>query len=99
MFLRQLRDKKRLLEAYRTVFFSDEKAGKVVLDNLINISKVAGLSSYAPGSDAMQMAYDEGRKSMINHILTYLHYDVDYIARINMILESRDRQQLNQEYE
>lgn len=97
--LRKLRGKARILQAYRAVFLADETAGRTVLDDLIQMSGAGSLSSYMPGNDPATVAYREGRKSVVNHILACLHYDEGYVGRVNMLLDARDRQQLNQEIE
>lgn len=94
---RKLKNKAGLMQAYKTVFCADEKAGQKVLDDLVTMSGFVELS-YTPGRDAATVAFREGQKSVINHILTHLHYDEDYIGRINMLLEIKEQQTLNQEY-
>lgn len=88
-FFRKLNRKGRLLQSYKTVFSGDD--AKLVLENLVDEAEWCR-DSYMAGRDAAAMAYQEGKKAMVNHILTCLGYDEDYIGRINILLAAKERQ-------
>lgn len=89
---RQLRGKTALLQAYKDVFgAADNPAARLILDDLVDITGFAQ-PSYLPGLDAAAVAYREGQKAVINHILTCLKYDEDYVGRLNILLDAAERQ-------
>ena len=88
---RQLRGKTALLQAYKDVFAQDSEAAKLVLADLVDVSGFAQ-ASYVPGLDPAAVAYREGQKAVINHILTCLRYDEEYVGRLNILLDAAERQ-------
>ena len=88
---RQLRGKTALLQAYKDEFSQDSAAVKLVLADLVDVSGFAQ-PSYVPGLDPAAVAYREGQKAVINHILTCLCYDEDYVGRLNILLDAAERQ-------
>ena len=88
---RQLRGKTALLQAYKDVFGQDNAAVNLVLADLVDVSGFAQ-PSYVPGLDPAAVAYREGQKAVINHILTCLAYDEDYVGRLNILLDAAERQ-------
>ena len=94
---KRLKGKAGLLQAYKDVFCVNEAATRKVLDDLIDAANFNN-PSYVPGRDPLDMAYREGQKAIVYRILACLRYDEDYMGRINMLLEAKERQILNQEY-
>lgn len=95
-YFKRMRNQTRLLQAYKDVFYNGESA-KLVLEDLIDVSGWSE-GSYEQGMDSSAVAFREGRKAVINHILACMHYDEDYIGRINVLLEAKERRiaRLNQ---
>ena len=95
---RQLRGRTALLRAYKDVFGAADgpiaAAAKLVLDDLVDVSGFAQ-PSYLPGLDPAAVAYREGQKAVLGHILACLHYDEDYIGRLNILLDAAERQIAN----
>ena len=88
---RGLRGQDKLLQAYKDVFRKDDPAVKLVLADLIDAAGFAQ-PSYMQGMDHAAVAYREGLKAVINHILVRIECDVDYVGRINILLDAQERQ-------
>ena len=94
-FFRRLKNNARLLQAYREVFNLENEAARLVLDDLIAETGWAQ-DTYAEGLEPAVVAFREGRKVAVKRILTCLHYDEDHIGRMNVLLDHKERQALNQ---
>ena len=90
-FFRRMSKQDKLLQAYRDVFNLEIESSRLVLEDLIEECGWAQ-STYEQGMDPAAVAFMEGRKVAINHILTCLHYDEDHIGRMNMLLDAKERQ-------
>lgn len=90
-YFRRMKGQARLLQAYKDVFRQDSDSVRLVLEDLIDTAGWTQ-SSYEPGMDASAVAFREGRKAVINHLLACLKYDEDYIGRINVLLDAKERQ-------
>ena len=88
---RALRGQDKLLQAYKDVFREDDPAVKLVLADLVDATGFAQ-PSYQQGLDPAAVAYREGLKAVINHILVRVECDFDYVGRINILLDAQERQ-------
>ena len=90
-FFRRMNRQDRLLQAYRDVFNLENDSARLVFENLIEVTGWTQ-DTYAPGLDPAAVAFREGRKVAVNHILTCLHYNEDHVGRMNVLLDAKERQ-------